>query len=68
MTADKPKSDNSLFFMFSLICPITWLLVNKTRLHNKTGYVPPFKSEKRCYDTLNPLGEAASSHQELRVS
>lgn len=32
---------------------------NKTRLHNTIGYVSPFEFEKRYYDNLNLLGEAA---------
>ena len=32
---------------------------NKTRLHSTIGYVSSFEFEKRCYDNLNLLGEAA---------
>ena len=32
---------------------------NKTRLHSTIGYVSPFEFEKRYYDNLNLLGEAA---------
>ena len=32
---------------------------NKTRLHSTIGYVSPFELEKRYYDHLNLLGEAA---------
>ena len=32
---------------------------NKTRLHSTIGYVSPFEFEKRYYDHLNLLGEAA---------
>ena len=32
---------------------------NKTRLHSTIGYVSPFEFEKRYYENLNLLGEAA---------
>ncbi|MGP9512729.1 IS3 family transposase [Psychrobacter sp. AOP5-GZ1-6] len=32
---------------------------NKTRLHSTIGYVSPFEFERRYYDNLNLLGEAA---------
>jgi len=32
---------------------------NRTRLHSTIGYVSPFEFEKRYYDNLNLLGEAA---------
>ena len=34
-------------------------LFNKTRLYCTIGYVSPFEFEKRYYDNLNLLGEAA---------
>ena len=32
---------------------------NRTRLHSTIGYMSPFEFEKRYYDNLNQLGEAA---------
>ena len=32
---------------------------NKIRAHSTIGYVSPFEFEKRYYDNLNLLGEAA---------